>query len=434
MFDQGMETMLGQAAPRGGAESALLSATPQRNELPMPNQDAQAYTVIPLSVQKDDDAYLVGNVNSGDFYQFPEVGVRILEMLRSGESAPSIQAKLAAEGGETFDVVGLVEQLMTIGFVHPAGHSPLPQPPSNSEPRSARRVFNVDPRFARAVFGWPMLCGYFAIIAYALGCAVINSRLRVNPNAFYTDTNRTPLLLLILVLSFVQVSLHKSGHMLAASKHGIRSRYGIGNRLWIVVAESDLTGILALPKVQRYFPMLAGLLVDLLCAALLTLVLRMLLRVGAGGFTIQLVQAVILQIFIGVTWQFNIFVKTDIYFVLCNYFSYPDLDRDARHYLRGLLYCATRGRFGDPPAALPPRGLQGLRMFAAIWLLGRIGSLVILFGVFLPTMAEYIRSAVHLLGGPPAAFWTACDTITYVAIMLMMLSAGMYLWLTQKQF
>ena len=399
----------------------------------MPSQDAQAYTVIPLSVQKDDDAYLVGNVNSGDFYQFPEVGVRILAMLRSGESAQSVHAKLAADGGETFDVVGFVEQLLAIGFIYPVGHSPLAEPPSNSESRSARRIFNVDPRIARTVFGWPMLCGYFAIIAYALGCAVMDSRLRVNPNAFYTDSNRTPLLLLILVLSFVQVSLHELGHMLAAAKHGIRSRYGIGNRLWMVVAESDLTGILALPKAQRYFPMLAGLLVDLLCAALLTLALRMLFHVGASGFTIQLVQAVILQIFIGVTWQFNIFVKTDVYFVLCNYFSYPDLDRDARHYLRGLLHRATRGRLGDPPAALRPRGLHGLRVFAAVWLLGRIGSLVILFGVFLPTMAEYIRSAVHLLRGPPAAFWMACDTIAYVAIMLTMLSAGMYLWLTQKQ-
>ena len=278
-----------------------------------------------------------------------------------------------------------------------------------------------------------MLCCYFLIVAYALGCAIADPRLRVNPNAFYTDTNRTALLLLILVLSFIEVSLHESGHMLAAARHGVRSRYGIGNRLWMVVAESDLTGILALPKRQRYFPMLAGLLVDLLCAALLTLLLSVLLRGGAGSFAIQLVQAVILQIFIGVTWQFNIFVKTDVYFMLCNYFSYPDLDRDARHYLRGLLYRGTLGRLGDLPAVAQPRGLHVLRVFAAIWLFGRIGSLVILFGVFLPTMARYVLSAVHLLQGPPAAFWMACDTIAYVAIMLSMLSTGMYLWLTQKQ-
>jgi putative peptide zinc metalloprotease protein len=399
----------------------------------MPVQDTQTYTVIPLSVQKDEDSYLVGDAETGEFYQFPEVGVRILDLFRSGESAPAIRARLAAEGGETFDVDGFVEQLMAIGFVYPIGHQPSRQPAAHIASRDSRRIFNVDARVARAVFAWPMLCCYFAIMAYGLGCAIVDPRLRINPNSFYADTNRTPLLLLILILSFVEVCLHETGHMLAAARHGIRSRYGISNRLWMVVAESDLTGILALPKAQRYFPMLAGLLVDLLSAAMLTLMLQALFRVGAGGFTIQLVQAVILQIFIGVTWQFNIFVKTDIYFVLCNYFSYPDLDRDARHYLRGLLYRATRGRLGEPLAGAQPRGLHGLRVFAAIWLFGRIGSLVILFGVFLPTMAQYIQSALHLLSGPPAAFWMACDTIAYVAITLTMLSAGMYLWLTQKQ-
>ena len=334
----------------------------------MPVQDAQTYTVIPLSVQKDEDSYLVGDAETGEFYQFPEVGVRILDMFRSGESAPAIRAHLAAEGGEKFDVEGFVEQLMAIGFVHTVGH----QPPAHIASRDSRRIFSVDARAACAVFAWPMLCCYFAIMAYALGCAIVDPRLRINPNAFYVDTNRTPLLLLILILSFVEVCLHETGHMLAAARHGIRSRYGISNRLWMVVAESDLTGILALPKAQRYFPMLAGLLVDLVSAALLTLMLQALLRGGADGFTIQLVQAVILQIFIGVTWQFNIFVKTDIYFVLCNYFSYPDLDRDARHYLRGLLYQATRGRLGEPPAVARTRGLQGLRVFAAIWLFGRV--------------------------------------------------------------
>jgi len=398
----------------------------------MPTEGAQTYAVIPLSVQKDEESYLVGDADSGEFYQFPEVGVRILEMLRSGESAPAISAELAAEGGETFDVDGFVDELMAIGFVHPVGHRPSPAPAQIGS-RDSRRIFYVDPRLARAVFAWPMLGCYFAIIAYALFCAIVDPRLRVNPNAFYTDTNRTALLLLILILSFIEVCLHETGHMLAAARRGVRSRYGIGNRLWMVVAESDLTGILALPKAQRYFPMLAGLLVDFLCAALLTLTLRALLSAGAGGFAIQLVQAVILQIFIGVTWQFNIFVKTDVYFVLCNYFSCPDLDRDARHYLRGLLYRATRGRLGEALSAAGPRNLCGLRAFTAIWLFGRLASLVVLFGVFLPTIAQYVESAVSLLRGPPAAFWMACDTIAYVAIMLTMLSAGMYLWLTQKE-
>ena len=61
-------------------------------------------------------------------------------------------------------------------------------------------------------------------------------------------------------LSLLQVVLHETAHMLAAARHGIKPKYGIGNRLWTIVAEPDLTGILTLPKSQRYFPMLAGLL------------------------------------------------------------------------------------------------------------------------------------------------------------------------------
>ena len=42
----------------------------------MSTAGAQQYFVIPLSVQKDGDDYLVGNAEMGDFYQFPEQGVK----------------------------------------------------------------------------------------------------------------------------------------------------------------------------------------------------------------------------------------------------------------------------------------------------------------------------------------------------------------------
>jgi putative peptide zinc metalloprotease protein len=40
--------------------------------------EAEQYFVIPLSVQKDGDDYLVGNAEMGDFYQFPAQGLKIL--------------------------------------------------------------------------------------------------------------------------------------------------------------------------------------------------------------------------------------------------------------------------------------------------------------------------------------------------------------------
>jgi hypothetical protein len=226
--------------------------------------------------------------------------------------------------------------------------------------------------------------------------------------------------------------MHELGHMLAAARQGIKSKYGIGNRLWNIVAESDLTGILTLPKSQRYLPMLAGLLVDILSVSLLTILLRTLLQHDAGAFTIQVVQVLVLETVIAMAWQFNVFVKTDIYFVLCNYFSHPDLDRDARVYLRHVLYRATFGCFGREAPAGIFTNLNVLRVFSLVWVFGRVLSLLILFGVFLPTMWQYLESAVKMLNGPPASVWMACDTILYVAIVLTMLGAGMYMWLKHR--
>ncbi len=398
----------------------------------MSTSSAQRYYVIPLSVQSEEDAYLVGNVDMGDFYQIPEPGLVILNMLRSGDTASTIKSRLAANDGEVIDVDEFIDQLTGIGFIHPEDQREKVQEQLLAATRDTRRTFNVDPRVAKAIFSAPASLFYLSIVLYAAIGAIRNPELRINFNAFYIETNRTALLLLVLGFSIAQVAMHESGHMLAAARHGIRSKYGIGNRLWTIVAESDLTGILTLPKAQRYFPMLAGPLVDVLCIALLTILIQVMLQHGAHAFAIQLVQAFILEIVIGIIWQFNIFVKTDIYFVLCNYFGQPDLDRDARGYLRNFIYRATLRRFGSKAPAGSFKNLPVIRTFSAIWLGGRLMSLFVLFCVFLPTMARYIESVLQLLSGPPASAWKACDTIIYVSITLSMLGAGMHMWLKQR--
>jgi len=392
----------------------------------------ERYFVIPLSEQQEGDLYVVGNTDLGDFYQFPEQGVQILRMLRSGETPAAIKSRLAAVSAEPVDVDDFLHQLTQIGFIHPESRRQQAQQDLQDAARDSRRTFSVDRRVAKAIFSPPMLACYAAVILYAAFDAVVHPQLRLNIDAFYIETNKTALLLAMMVLSLVQTILHELGHMLAAARQGIVSKYGIGNRMWNIVAESDLTGILTLPKAKRYLPMLAGLLVDALSAALLTILLGFLLRHDAGPFTIQLVQAMILEIVIGMAWQFNVFVKTDIYFVICNIFSDPDLDAGARIYLRGILNRITLGRFGTKAPAASPANLAVLRIFSLVWLFGRILSMLILFGVFLPTMGRYLGSAIQLLNQSPTSVWMACDTILYVAITLTILGTGMYMWIKNK--
>jgi putative peptide zinc metalloprotease protein len=398
----------------------------------MSTTGAQQYFVIPLSVQKEADYYMVGNNDIGDFYQFPEQGVRILSLLRDGETAAAISARLEAEYAEKVDVGGFIDQLSSIGFVHPEQHRQSVMEQIQSMTRDRRRVFSFSPRVAGAIFSVPgLLCG-LAVVFYSAALMIMHPELRVNFDAFYVETNRTALLLVMMILTVIQVAMHETGHMMAAARHGIQSRYGMSNRLWSVVAESDLTGILALPRSQRYLPMLVGIMVDILCVAMLTILLQVLLRHGIGDFTIQVVQALVLEIVVGMTWQFNIFIKTDIYFVICNYFGHPDLDQDARVYLRDLLFRASFGLFGSKTTEAHFRNLYILRVFSIIWLFGRILAVLVLFGVFLPTMAQYIQSSIQLLRGSPASVWIAVDTIIYVSLTMSMLGLGMYMWIKQR--
>lgn len=394
-----------------------------------PPASAQQYQVIPLSVQQDGDLCVVGNADLGEFYQLPEVGVQILRLLESGETVERIKPRLWAAD---LDIAGFVDQMAAIGFIYPKSQWEIAQRQLQASAQVLPRTFNVDPRIARVLFSLPMLACYATVLLFAIIDAIYNPALRINLGALYTEKNRTLLLVVILGLSLVQTVLHELGHMLAAARRGIKSRYSIGNRLWTIVAEFDLTGILTLPKTQRYLPMLAGLMVDSLSVSALTILLGIMLRHGAGPFAIQVVQILVLETIISMAWQFNVFVKTDIYFVLCNYFSYPDLDRDARFYLRHLLHRATLGKYGSAAPNTILNKVLVLQIFSAIWLIGRAASLLILFFVFVPTMWRYLASAANSLSDLSMSFWAALDNITYVAIACMILAVGMYMWLKNR--
>ena len=390
------------------------------------------YFVIPLSIQKEGDLYTVGSADVGDFYQLPGVGVRIIKLLGAGDAVATIKARLRAENLDEVDVDQFVNQLTDIGFIYTEDQRKNSPQRLQDPAKSSGRTFNVDARLAKAIFSTPVLACYLVIVLLALADAIENPALRLNSSALYIETNRTPLLATVLFLSLIQTAMHELGHMLAAARHGVKSKYGIGNRLWTIVAESDLTGILTLPKSQRYLPMLAGLIVDILLMSLLTILLDILSQHSTGPFVIQVVQVLILETVIGMAWQFNVFVKTDIYFVLCNYFSYPDLDKDARTYLLNVLHKVTLGRFGRETPHGVRSNLIVLQTFSLVWVFGRVLSLVILFTVFLPTMWRYIESAGQLMWGPPASVWMACDTILYVTFMMSILGTGMYMWIKHR--
>lgn len=386
--------------------------------------DDQKYCVIPLSVQPEGEDFLVGSQELQEFYQFPQEGIDIIRLLQQGASV----GQLKRAYGDAVDIDDFLNVLLDAGFIHTPGA--LPATAAAAAAPDRRWKFAVPSHLAALFFSWPAWGAYIAVIGYALVSALIDPRLRINPTALYLQDHFTISLLTLLFLHSFTTGLHELGHMMAAAKYGVPSRLGWGNRLWNIVAEADLSGLHALPRKSRYLPLLAGMLVDVLNIAVITLLIKFFINESSDAnqaFIINILQALILQILITLSWQFNVFLKTDVYYVLCTYCNYPNLDSEARVYLREKLHQLSLGRAGAP-GHTHYYDLPTLRAFAAVWVAGRIASLAFLFLVVIPTVLRYGRDAWQALGSATSAA-SQWDLSLFFVLSASLLAAGLIIWL-----
>lgn len=390
----------------------------------------ETYFVIPLSVQKEGESYYIGNAELDEFYQFPEEGLNIIRMLQGGASVATIETTLAQTSDESIDVREFIDTLLEIGFIHPEAERHRFQESVEAVRNTDKRlVFRANPRIARMVFSWPSLALYLGIVGYAAYSAIQDPQLRLNLEAFYLERNLTLTLVVLLLMYAFTASLHELGHMLAAARQGVDSRLGFSNRLWDIVAEADMTGLLALPREKRYLPMAAGMLVDVFSIAAITLILKWLFANSPHGFAIQLLQALALQITISITWQFNIFLRTDVYYLICNYFGYADLNAQAYHFYQNQLHAFSFGLLGKRTEPLKPQQVIIARTFFAIWLIGRIASIGFLVLILIPTLYRYFERAVETYHNPYMPASAAIDIAIFATISTAILLAGLYMWI-----
>src|SRR6185436_7611074 len=135
-------------------------------------------------------------------------------------------------------------------------------------------------------------------------------------------------------------------HLLAARAAGVKSRIGIGNRLWVLVAETDLTGLWAVPRNRRYLPLLAGPISDGVFASLIVFLLYSQshghLHLSSG--MVGILRACLLLYLARLLWQLFFFVRTDFYYVIALFFGCKNLMKDTQRFIQSRLSYLFRGR------------------------------------------------------------------------------------------
>jgi putative peptide zinc metalloprotease protein len=344
--------------------------------LQAPPVDARV-VVHPFVEQPDGEYVIIGDPSRGCFLSVPAEAILLLRLLAAGATIGEAGAAYERAYGAPPDVDDFLRALADEGFVEL--QSTTVSPHSTVVPRASTRRYhfeNFPVSVARRLCSLPVLAAIGALVGMA---------------ALVFERDQVSLTALLVLISVATLFAHEMAHLVAARAAGIPSRMGLGNRLWILVAETDMTGIWMASRRQRCVAFLAGPLFDMANVAVLVV-----LQFAANRGWLALDSTVLLLVrawlFVGLTrllWQLYFFVPTDFYYVIGTVSGCRSLMHDTQVYLLNHLARVVGRIRRIDQSGIPPAEMRVVRWFAAVWIGGRALAFGSLFAITLPVLAGY---------------------------------------------
>lgn len=358
-----------------------------------------------LTFAPERDGIMVGRQDIESYAVLPEDGARLLRVLADGMPVAAAADWYESTFGESVDMGDFVATITDLGFVRRPGEDEAKTPPVRLQ-GLGRALFSP--------FAW--VC--YALLAAATVFVTVRSpELRPKPGNVFFVSYLVVVQLVVMVLGMLVGTLfHEWFHAMAGRRRGLPSR--IVARVVVQplgVFETELNGLLSLPRRQRYVPFFAGMVADVVFFCGLTLAAAG-LRSGPHWLW-QMLLAVAYVNLLRPAWQLCLFMRTDPYYALITALGCVDLTGAARAYLRHKI---GRKRSSAPGAddAWTPREKAFAPWFTLMNVIG-VGLLaaILVFG-FVPVAVGFFR---RLAGGfihyPVTSphFW---DSAAVVAVLI----------------
>lgn len=393
--------------------------------------------VYPFTRQADGDEVIIGRPDTGTYLALPAEAVEVLDHLSKGKTIGQVQDLYFAEHGEVPDLEDLLDyleqkSLVTVDRGGSRESAFAPAAAASTQPQAMRYHFaNIPVGFARKLFGPASLAGAGVLILLGLLAVALEPSLVPGYSALYFAEDRTLKITVLALVGFLTLFIHEMAHLVAARAVGVSSRLGIGHRLWILVAETDLTALWTVAKNQRYLPLLAGPLVDMTSASVLVLMLFANQRgwIALPILAVQLISAVFFGYLLGLVWQCFFFVRTDLYYVIANYFNCRNLLKDTEDYLKSRASRFLPWFSAVDQSHIPAKEKRVIKTYSLVWIAGRLAAFSVLFFVSLPLIFTYTRDITLTFSrGYSADPYGYLDALAVMAFVLVPMLVGLAMW------
>jgi putative peptide zinc metalloprotease protein len=339
---------------------------------------------------EDDGSVVVGRADIGDFVALPELGATIIRELSGGARIGDVEQALLKQGVE-MDVAGFVAQLSGLGFVRAGDGIPDPAAP----PARPGTLPRLRARHVRWLFTRPAYAAYLLTLAAAVTALVLQPRVRPHYGDIFFSGSTSAVLAGTTGLFLVIVALHEFAHLASARASGVPARISFGTRLYSLVAQTDVSGMWAAARAERLRTYLAGMGLDLVLASVLILA-----RAADPGqaWPGRVMAAAVVMLIVGVAGQFQLFMRTDMYFVAADLLRARNLFEDSAVQLVHLLRVAVRRAPGTHPlAGLPRREHRVVKAYGLVMVAGTAAALAVFAVYLLPALVVLLDRGAHRL-------------------------------------
>ncbi len=332
--------------------------------------------LFPLQVKEDAGGFVVGRPTIGSYVTLSSGALAATGLLRDGRTIEETKAVLARDHADRGTRLRpLVEVLLAAGLVKAVDHAALP------EPLPARRYHLASLRRQHVawVFSRPAAAAYLALLGAALAILLVHPGYLPRPGDALAAASPVLSLVLLWGVSTLILAAHELAHLIAAAFLGVRAGFALGHRLLFPVLQTDLTDLWLVDRKRRYLAYAAGMANDVLlaCVAVIGLWLsdRQLLPLPAPAY--RTLRLALLVLAAGVLWQFNFYLRTDVYYLVANFTGCHNLSGDAAAYLKAKLKRLLAREAPEPLRGVPQRERRTVRAFAALMVVGTAGVAVL---------------------------------------------------------
>ncbi len=373
----------------------------------------QALRLHPLTFLADGDDVVVGRVDIDSYGVFPPDGAELIKRLGDGLSPSGAADWYEATYSEPVDLEAFLDALDELGFIdNDARRDRALSTQGHAETLTPVADRVRWQRAGQALFSPPAWLLFAGLVGLAVAACV--SRPELVPDRDHVFFSHY-LLVIEITVALGQIPLiliHELFHLLAGRRLGLNARIRVSHRLYFVVFETVLDGLVIVPRGKRYLPMLAGMLADLLVVSLLTLIAWAAWTVeGSASVVAGVCLALAFTTILRFAFEFLLFLRTDIYYLIATLRGCVDLHGTSRDLARNWLWRRLRRpeRLQDP-ALWHPNDVRTARWYAPLYLSGYALAFGLFALVLLPISWRFLETAVttvihHDAGS--ARFWDA---------------------------